>query len=79
MAGRRHDIHEIREAVALFLAGLVGVVWAVTTIAGTFFNRPVDGQVHVIMLAVVTAFLGTAAIAGWKANNGNGNGSKPDA
>jgi hypothetical protein len=75
VAGRHRDIHEIREAVALFLATLVGIVWAVTTIAGTFFNRPVDGQVHVIMLAVVTAFLGTAAIAGWKSNTNGKNGA----
>ena len=73
MAGQRRDPHAIREAVALFLACLVGAVWAVTTIASVFFNRPLDGQVHVIMLAVVTAVLGTAGLAAWVGNrNGNG-------
>ena len=76
MARPRRDANEIREAVSLFLAGLVGTVWAITTLASVFFNRPVDGQVHVIMLAVVTAFFGSAALAGRKASNGV---RKPDA
>lgn len=73
MAGKTRDPHAVREAVALFLAGLVGVVWAVTTLASVFFSRPIDGQVHVIMLATVSAMLGTAGINAW-ASTRNGNG-----
>lgn len=76
MAGHSRDPHALREAVALFLAGLVGVVWAITTIAATFFERPLDGQVHVIMLAVVTGMLGTAGLSAWAGSrNGKGNGA----
>jgi hypothetical protein len=77
VAGRRRDPHAAREAVALFLAGLVGVVWSVTTIASVFFDRPLDGQVHVIMLAVVSGMLGTAGISAWAGSrNGKpGNGA----
>jgi hypothetical protein len=68
------DPNIIREAVALFIACLVACVWATATIASTFFNRPLDTAVHAIMLAVVTAVLGTAGIAAWagKRNGGNG-------
>ena len=78
MAGGTRDPYAKRETVALFLACLVGVVWGVTTIAATFFNRPLDGQVHVIMLATVSAMLGTAGINAW-ASTRNGNGKNNDA
>ncbi len=72
---RRRDPYAAREAVALFLAGLVGIVWAVTTIASVFFGRPIDGQVHVIMLATVTAMLGTAGINAWASTKNGKNGA----
>ena len=76
----RRDPHAVREAVALVIACVVAGVWVVTQLASVFFNKPVDGQVHVIMLAVVTALLGTAAFSARKSDerNGNGgNGKKP--
>jgi uncharacterized membrane protein HdeD (DUF308 family) len=66
------DANSIREAVLLSLACLVALVWAVTQLASVFFARPVEGEVHVIMLAVVTALFGSAAVAGRKSGNGNG-------
>lgn len=75
MAEPGRDPNATRDLVvfytAVFLACLVGVVWATTTIAATFFGRPIDGQVHVIMLAVVTGLLGTAGLSTWK-KGGNG-------
>ena len=65
MAEPGRDPYAIREAVALFLACMVGVVWSVTTIASVFFNRPLDTAVHGIMLAVVTGILGTAGLSAW--------------
>lgn len=59
--------------VSIFIAGLVAIVWSVTTIAATFFGRPLDTAVHGIMFAVVTAVLGTAGLASW-AGRKNGNG-----
>jgi hypothetical protein len=72
-----NDPKDIREAILLSLACLVALVWAVTQLASVFFGRPVDGEVHVIMLAVVTALFGGAALTGRTKNgNGNGNGGK---
>ena len=72
MAGQRRDPNAIREAVALFLACLVGCVWAITTIASVFFNRPLDTAVHGIMLAVVTGILGIGGLAAWAGKRNNG-------
>ena len=76
MARLPRDPHYLREVVALTLACGVFVVWAVTQIAAVFFNRPVDGQVHLIMLTTVSALLGSAGLSAWRSGkNGNGNGS----
>lgn len=76
MARRPRDPHSLREAVSLSIAAGVFVVWATVTLVSFFLNRPVDGQLHVIMLTVVSALLGTGGIAAWRGSkNGNGNGS----
>lgn len=66
------DPQAIREAVLLVLGCGVFLVWAITTLAATFFERPVDGQVHAIMLATVTGLLALAGVAGYKADKKNG-------
>lgn len=68
------DVNAVREAVLLVIGCVITLVWATVTIVSTVFpDRPVQTEVHLIMLAFATASFGTAAIAGRKAN---GNGSK---
>jgi hypothetical protein len=73
-AGR--DRNEIREAVLLALGCFIVLVWAVATLVPTLFpspsRPPVDGQVHVIALAVVVGLFGAAGLAGRRSSNGNG-------
>lgn len=68
MPRTRRDIHELRETFLLYLGAGVFLVWSVVVVGGFFLNRPVDAQVHVIMLATVTGLLGGSAWAGRKAN-----------
>lgn len=75
------DRHAVREAVLLVIGCVITLVWATTTIVSTVFpDRPVQTEVHLIMLAFATASFSGAAIAGRKSNgNGNGNGGGKDA
>ena len=74
MAGLPRDPHYLREAVSLCIAAGVFVVWATVTLVSLFLNRPVDGQLHVIMLTVVGSLLGTAGVAAWR----GGKNGKPE-
>lgn len=69
MARLPREQDAIREAVALTLACLVAVVWAITQLASVFFGKPVDTQVHLIMLTVVGSLLGGAGISAWRGKN----------
>lgn len=66
------DINELREAVLLCLGAGVFLVWAVAVMASTFLGKPMDSQVHVIMLATTTGLIGGGVVAGRKANGKNG-------
>jgi predicted permease len=67
-----HDRNAVREAVLLVIGCIVTLVWATATIVSVAFpDRPVQTEVHLIMLAFATSAFGGAAIAGRKAN-GNG-------
>lgn len=71
------DRHAVREAVLLVIGCVITLVWATATIVSTVFpDRPVQTEVHLIMLAFATASFSGAAIAGRKSSNGNGNGGK---
>lgn len=70
MPGERRDPNAVRETVLLLLACFISLVWATGFLVSVFFNRDMDAAVHGIMLALVTALFGGAAIAGRK--NGNG-------
>ena len=71
----RRDINELRETVLLCLGCGVFFVWAIAVFAATFLARPMDPQVHVIMLATVTGLLGGSVLAGRKANGNGRNGA----
>lgn len=65
------DINEVREAFLMCLGAGVFLVWSVAVMAATFLDKPMDGQVHVIMLATTTGLIGGGIVVGRKAN-GNG-------
>ena len=60
--------------VLLLMGFGVFLVWAISTLAGTFFNRSVDAQVHTIMLTTVTGLLALSGVVGYRAEKKNGNG-----
>lgn len=71
------DRHAVREAVLLVIGCVITLVWAATTIVSSVFpDRPVQTEVHLIMLAFATSAFGGAALAGRKAN-GNGTPKSP--
>lgn len=70
----RRDPHEVREIVLLVLGCGVFVVWSIAVLASTFLGKPMDAQVHAVMLAAEGGLFGGAWLAGRKAEkNGNGN------
>ena len=62
------DIQEIREIVLLCLGCGVFVVWSIAVLTALFFGRPMDAQVHAVMLAAETGLFGGAYLAGRKAD-----------
>lgn len=77
MRKAQRDRNAVREAVLLIIGCVITLVWATTTIVSTVFpDRPVQTEVHLIMLAFATASFSGAAIAGRKSSNGSNGGSK---
>ena len=69
------DINELREIVLQALGCGVFLVWSTAVLASTFLGRPMDAQVHVIMLTTIAGLLGGAAVSGRKSNGNGKNGA----
>lgn len=71
---RKQD-EALRERILLAIGCTVTIVWAVATLVQVVFpDRPVSGEVHLVMMTVAGFFFGGAALEARKKQNGDGNG-----